>query len=257
MSVIWIDSGRFAVASAYDTDAQNYITAVEAADGQALEAATRDAINAFVVGCKADGIWSAIKASCVLAGARTLTGALVPLAGANPTNVNFVSGDYNRKTGLLGSATKYLDTNRSLQADPQDSFHQSVYVSTIAGVPSDYCGNYSNSPASGNLIQEASGFHAGYARSSSPVNANNRSTGFVGIIRSSSTAMELRSGSAVFRATATSVAPPNATTAIFTRSDYLVGNASRLAFYSIGESLSLALLDARVTALVTAIDSAF
>ena len=75
----------------YDTDAGNYIQAVEAADGQALEAATRQAINNFVVGCKQDGIWSAIKASCILAGARTLNGALVPLVGTAPTNNNFVS----------------------------------------------------------------------------------------------------------------------------------------------------------------------
>jgi len=257
VSVIWIDSGRFAVASGYDTDAQAYITAVEAADGQSLETAVKDAINAFVVGCKTDGIWIAIKASCILAGARTLAGALVPLVGANPTNVNFVSGDYNRKTGLLGSTTKYLNSNRNLQADPQNSFHQSVYVSTVAGITSDYCGHYSGSPASGNLIQEANGFHAGYARSSVPVNANNRSAGFVGVVRSSSTAIELRSGSAVFSVTTASIAPPNATTAIFTRSDYFIGNPTRLAFYSIGESLSLALLDARVTALVTAINSVF
>ena len=66
---------------AYDTDAAAYITAVETADGQALETAVADAINAFVVGCKADGIWDAIKASCIMAGARTLNGALVPLVG--------------------------------------------------------------------------------------------------------------------------------------------------------------------------------
>jgi hypothetical protein len=83
MSVIFINPYRFGVA--YDADAQAYITAVETADGQALETGVRDAINAFVVGCKADGIWNAIKASCILAGARTLTGALVPLVGTAPT----------------------------------------------------------------------------------------------------------------------------------------------------------------------------
>jgi hypothetical protein len=49
-----------------DPDAAAYIAAVEDTDGQALEAAVVDAIDAFVVGCKADGIWSAIKASCIL-----------------------------------------------------------------------------------------------------------------------------------------------------------------------------------------------
>jgi len=78
MAVIWIDSGRFGGGAVSDPDAQAYITAVETADGQALETAVRTAINNFVVGCKADGIWNAIKASCILAGARTLAGALVP-----------------------------------------------------------------------------------------------------------------------------------------------------------------------------------
>ena len=64
----------------YDADASAYILAVEAADEiaspgiGALEPATRSAINKFVVGCKADGIWPAIKASCILAGARTHEG---------------------------------------------------------------------------------------------------------------------------------------------------------------------------------------
>jgi hypothetical protein len=105
----------------YDADASAYILAVEAADEiaspgiGALEPATRSAINKFVVGCKADGIWTAIKASCILSGARTLAGALVPLAGTAPTNFNFVSGDYNRKTGLgdASNTTKYLNSNRT------------------------------------------------------------------------------------------------------------------------------------------------
>ena len=98
--------------TAFDADAQDYITRVETADGAALEEGVKTAINNFVVGCKADGIWTAIKASCILAGARTLAGALVPLVGPAPTNFNFVSDDYNRKTGLVGNgSTKYLNTN--------------------------------------------------------------------------------------------------------------------------------------------------
>jgi hypothetical protein len=62
-----------------DTDAAAYITAVETADGQALEAKTKIAIDNFVLGCKADGIWNAIKASCILAGASTRAWALTPL----------------------------------------------------------------------------------------------------------------------------------------------------------------------------------
>jgi hypothetical protein len=63
-------SGDLRLAQTYtrpdDADAVAYIAAVEAADGQALETATRMAINSFVKGCKNDGIWPAIKASCIL-----------------------------------------------------------------------------------------------------------------------------------------------------------------------------------------------
>ena len=42
---------------ASDADARAYITAVSAADGSSLEPAVQQAVNDFVVGCKADGIW--------------------------------------------------------------------------------------------------------------------------------------------------------------------------------------------------------
>jgi hypothetical protein len=121
----WVITPSFS----FDPDAAAYIAAVEAADTQALETNTRYAINDFVIGCKQDGTWSAIKASCILAGARTLAGALVTLVGTAPTNVNFVSGDYDRKTGLLtNGTTKYLNSNRNNDLDPQNSRHLAVYT---------------------------------------------------------------------------------------------------------------------------------
>jgi hypothetical protein len=49
-----------------DIDAQSYISAVELADGQALESNVKSEINTFVVGCKADGILEAIKCFVIL-----------------------------------------------------------------------------------------------------------------------------------------------------------------------------------------------
>jgi hypothetical protein len=65
----------------FDPDAAAYLRAVEAADGQALETPVKRAVDDFFRGTKADGTFSALKASCILCGARTLAGALVPLAG--------------------------------------------------------------------------------------------------------------------------------------------------------------------------------
>lgn len=95
----------------FDPDAQAYINAVEAADGLPLEAEVKVAITRFVKGCKKDSTWDAIKACCILAGARTLYGALVPLIGPAPTSINFVPSDYSRTTGLKGDGlSKYLNS---------------------------------------------------------------------------------------------------------------------------------------------------
>jgi hypothetical protein len=239
-----------------DTDAIAYVNAVEAADGQLLEFGVGKAINDFVVGCKLDGTWSAIKASCILAGARTLTGALVPLVGTAPTNVGpFVSGDYNRETGLVGNgSSKYLNSNRSGNADPQNSFHLSVYASTAQNNSSVYAGVENNNRnslyANGLSIQvslrEGSVNSTGIATSA---------TGLIGASRSASNLLAWRAGvtSGTFGSTTSSDTYGN----IFVFNRNNVGIPSnytnaRLAFYSIGEALDLALLDARVTALITA-----
>ena len=243
----------------YDTDAGNYIQAVEAADGAALEPATRQAINNFVIGCKQDGIWSAIKASCILSGARTLAGALQPLAGTAPTNFNFVAGDYNRKTGLVGDgSTKYLDSNRNNNADPQDSRHLSFYVSSVptAGAAMCFIGAFPSSSGSSYVYQSiTSGTQystnlAGSVESLLGI----PSTGFVGVRRGNASNIESRKGSiaSTFSSTSAPPLPLNLHVYRLNRTSAQLNTNARLAFYSIGESLDLALLDARVTALITA-----
>jgi hypothetical protein len=251
-------------APAYDPDAQTYITAVEAADTQALEVGVKDAINAFVVGCKADGIWAAIKASCILAGARTLTGALVPLVGAAPTNFNFVAGDYNRKTGLVGDgSTKYLDSNRNNNADPQNSKHVGVYVTAAPSATSALIG-----------AREGQGSENG---SSQVIHVNNVSSNFrINTATFTSDSLRISAGLAACTRTGASAenwrhsAGRTGTSTVASQTPFSInihvfqragssGNVptnARLAFYSIGESLDLALLDARVTALINAIAAA-
>ena len=131
LSGISIFASPAPAAGGLDPDAAAYIANVEAADGLSLEEATKTAINDFVVGCKADGIWAAMESVGILAGARTLAGALVPLKGPAPTNVGFVSGDYNRATGLKGDGTKYLDSNYANETPPGDNAHMAAWVSDI------------------------------------------------------------------------------------------------------------------------------
>jgi hypothetical protein len=260
----WTIAGKYVRASATDPDAQAYLQAVEAVDGQALEFEVARAIDNFVLGCKADGIWNAIKASCILAGARTRLGALTPLVGTAPTSFNFVDGDYNRKTGLAGDgATKYLNSNRNNNADPQDNKHIAVFVSSAETRPFPN-GWYIRDGAavSGRSVLGVSG--GGANRFIGALNSlgaaqltGARDTGLVGISRLSSTQLTLRLSGVNTALSEVSQTPTAVNLGVFSRSDGADGHTdARLAFYSIGESLDLALLDARVTDLINAFGAA-
>ena len=232
-----------------EPEAVSYVAAVEAADGQDLEFGVARAINDFVVGCKSDGIWDAIKACCILAGARTLSGALVPLVGTAPTNYNFVSRDYDRETGLKGDgSTKYLNSNRAGNADPTSDFHLSTYQTEVftTGI-----GIIGEDTASRSVI-----YTLGVSARTVGLQALTTAvTGFLGVSRPLSTEYTARlSGSNnVFSDSAS--APSATNTTVFRRASG--GNVdSRLSFYSIGESLDLAKLDTRVSNLMTAIGAA-
>ena len=235
-----------------DSDAAAYITAVETADGQALEEKTKIAIDNFVLGCKADGIWNAIKASCILAGARTLTGALVPLVGAAPTNFNFVSGDYNRKTGLVGNgSTKYLDSGRLGNADPENNFHGAAYASTAP------LGGIFMGSGGGGAQTVQFGSRADLIRCQSNVTSSTLTAlpGFIAVNRSQSSFFLRRVNTVTETLSVAFVGRSSSNILLFARGTPSAPDTlsdARLAFYSIGESLDLALLDARVTTLINA-----
>jgi hypothetical protein len=267
----WTIAGKYVRASATDPDAQAYLQAVEAVDGQALEFEVARAIDNFVLGCKADGIWNAIKASCILAGARTRLGALTPLVGTAPTSFNFVDGDYDRKTGLVGNgSTKYLDSNRAGNTDPQNNMHLAVQISTIHGgisAAGAYAGNGGTGTGASNLFRGftsgADTAHASRCRAATNldvVGPNPPLTGLFGISRFSAGSCVVRTAAANTTYNQASQSSATGNYFVFARengsgSPEVYSNA-RLAFYSIGESLDLALLDARVTDLINAFDTA-
>jgi hypothetical protein len=239
-----------------------YISAVEAADGEALEAGVATAYTDFIAGLWADGLWNSLKASCILAGARTLNGALVPLVGTAPTNNNFVSGDYNRETGLKGNAsTKHLNSNRAANADPQNDSHFSVWVST----PSTTTGNYyfGSMQTTPTLVGSAISSNVTVAcsnRLDSVANLGNPTgTGFAGVARSSSSGFNTRWVGINRNFSFASATNTSSNFLIFSTNfngNPLGRTTGRLSFYSIGESLDLALLDTRVSNLMTAIEAA-
>lgn len=250
-----------------DADALAYIAAVETADGQSLEAAVQYAYEDFILGCKSDGLWSAIKASCILAGARTLNGALVPLVGAAPTNFNFVTADYTRGTGLKGnSSTKYLASGRDNTDDPQNSKHIFCYATESLTRSGNAC-PIGRRAASGTgwsvVVQGPSG--ATYHAANSAINATypngtHYPLGGWGISRNNSANFDFifrNTGSVAETGTISiaSLSPGAGAVNVFGNTGYTYSNP-RLSFYSIGESLDLAALDTRVSTLMTDIAAA-
>ena len=239
-----------------EPEAVSYVAAVEAADGQELEFGVAKAINDFVLGCKNDGIWDAIKASCILAGARTLNGALVPLVGTAPTNYNFVSGDYNRETGLVGDgSTKYLNSNRNNNSDPQNSKHLSVYVTAgSSGSGQAYIGVDGGSTGASGIFR--SGFVRVHSGSGATVANAGVASGLFGASLSVSSSFTARYNGVNESFSLSSQTPSNRLLTVFAmdnQGSMISYSSDRLSFYSIGESLDLALLDARVTNLINAI----
>jgi hypothetical protein len=232
-----------------------YVLAVESADNQSLEKTIINSINDFVRGCKNDDIWDAIKACCILAGARTLAGALVPLKGPSPTNVSnlFVSGDYNRASGLKGNgSTKYLNTNRNNNADPQNDKHIAVYATAVSTVTDhSYIGMALQNGAThfsvrGDTTRIGSRINSSSGIASTVLNSN----GFI--------AMQRENGTQVFGRGGGTTRPPESLNSSTPASgnlfvfDGINKSNARIAFYSIGEALDLAKLDTRVTALISA-----
>lgn len=276
----------------YPTYVQDYLDRVTAADVAAgntlgLELAVTDAFNTALQAMVADtslgvsgGVLaqaaSLIKASCAMQGARTLPGSLVPLAAdmPAPTNFNFVAGDYNRQTGLLGNgSTKYLDSNRANNADSQNSAHIALYGTTWGAT---------EGRAKVPIGRQIGGFNERAFFASTAINLGQlsvrvqstasvvphsqpRANGFIGASRNNASTISIRNKNSTVAASQASSPPSSPTLFVFAGSDGAAagngGNAasfddSRLNFYSIGSALDLAILDARITALSNAIQAA-
>jgi hypothetical protein len=188
----------------------------------------------------------------------------VALKGATPTNGNgsagstqFASSNYNRKTGLVGDgSTKYLNSNRNNNADPQDSKHASIYVSQTGAAGGTYLGALPSSGLGRTGLEENTGpVLQTFANSINTVLlAGAKPPGFAGTSRSGASSVASRNGGVAFNGTVASTTPYNGNIFIFCRN--LDGspnryNDPRLAFYSIGEALDLALLDTRISTLIT------
>jgi len=242
-----------------DADALDYLSRVKAADGAGVEVGVAAAVDAFFADAKELGVFSSLKACCILAGARTLAGALVPVVGDAPTNLpvanGFTSGDYTRggaTPGLKGDGTSYLDSGRANNDDPQNDKHISVYSTETSGsgvtigTPALEVGRSALFRSTG-LSQLAFRVNA----DSAGFGGSNTSTGLMGASRNQASNFTARASQSDIIFSAASEAPSSSALLIYLEEP---GSAfacdDRIAFYSIGTSLSLEDLDTAVTNLI-------
>jgi len=279
VGLLGLQSGRRLLYPNYVHDYLDRVTAADVAAGNTLglELGVTDAFSTCLQGMVADtslgvsgGVLSQaaslIKASCAMQGARTVSGALVPLAAdmPAPTNFNFVAGDYNRRLGLgdPNNVSKYLNSNRNNTAESLNSAHISVYVST-AGAGA-YIGEIESSvAANGSQIVILTSTTSLATRLRSPSTASTAWTvnpvGFIGLSRSSSGEYTRRFNSANTTVSSASIASsPQKPIFVFARNFAadILPTTGRLSFYNIGSALDNAILDARITALSNAIQAA-
>jgi hypothetical protein len=118
-----------------DPDALLYIAKVERADKAALESGVKEAINNFVTNCKSTGLWDRLSLIAIMAGARSLTGALTVLKGPVSTlvNTNFTLSDYSRKNGFTGDGTTKTMTTGTyyFSAEATNDYHLAVNITTL------------------------------------------------------------------------------------------------------------------------------
>jgi hypothetical protein len=247
-----------------DSDCLTYLAAVKAADGPGVEVGVATAVDAFFRDTKAAGVFDALKACCILAGARTLAGALVPVVGDAPTNFadGFVEGDYSRTAGLTGDGTSYIDSGRANNVDPQDDRHLSVYVSSASTQSRAFAGSMDRSvpPTRGFLLFWSSNqISADVLSSTSGQAAYTGGETFIGASRSSSASQSLRINNASQTDELSSIGRYSRNEFVFARNDsdstFEISDAT-IAFYSFGTAVDLEDLDTAVTNLITAIGEA-
>lgn len=249
-------------ASAMDADVSAYLAAVEAADGQPLEAGVRSAVEAFVTGCKADGLWDAITASVILCGARTISGASVALKGRNVTPSGFTAGNYTRTGGFLGGSGRNIGTGYAGTEIGRYNHHFGVYASE--GEPTtgtgELIGPSGIQGVSGSFGIGAIGFPGYYLYCSSDgsgllveVGQPDPPIGLIMISRSAASEFS----SLQINGVNLGSQPHQSEAATASQVSLLTnGSTGRIAYWSMGKPLDAAAYDARVAALISAIGGA-
>jgi hypothetical protein len=243
----------------FDSDALAYINSVEAADDQSLEEPVKILIDNFVKGCKTDGIWTSIESCCIMAGARTLGGALTPLRGPDPINNGFTRFHYDRKKGLKGDGEgRYLSSNYYADNTLKNDHSLGVYIgeafTTQNGKVLIGCG--ATGPGASQILvsnsQIQSRNRSGEPKSV-PIGAQN---GFYGTNRDNTETYNYNYFGNIGWFDNRSTDPSDQVINVFARAlsapNY---SPDRLSFYWIGRSIDLDKLNSRISTFMSSLDS--
>jgi hypothetical protein len=245
----------------YDPDAWTYILAVEAADGQALESATRLAIDKFVKGLKADNLWTAMGVAGIAYCSRTKAGAFVALKGPATTEVTTVG--YSRTSGLQVGTGNGLNLN-VLAADvsSQNNVHMAVWI-TVRNTNANRSafGDFSASGSKISLFHSSTQFTPTCYTS---VTDSFGSSGLqlMGVARNNSANFIARNRKSSITFTRNSAPLADTDNNLWVCAAGTAANLptagwrGRVAFWSAGTYLDLPTLEARVETLITELDAA-
>jgi hypothetical protein len=249
-------SGNFLTSEYFpsDEDARRYVIAVQTLDAEKLENSVKIAINELVLGLKSDGLWNSIKDSCLFVGPRTLGAALVPLAGTAPTNYGFIQSDYDRKLGIKSANYKTLKTNTNGSSYPKDNIHVAVFATEKFSRTRTQNLIYQSSSTGGTFLYITLSGYSSRLRNSLasisvwPAGTNSTIGGLIALNRKDTTGFTYSYDEIyTFKERVSS-------DFIAAGDFYLFGRAvntspysdARIGFYSLGEGLDLAKLEARL-----------
>jgi len=249
-------SGNFLTSEFFpsDEDARRYVIAVQTLDAEKLENSVKIAINELVIGLKNDGLWNSIKDSCLFVGPRTLGAALTPLAGTAPTNYGFIQSDYDRKLGIKCADYKVLKTNTNGSSYPKDNIHVAVFATEKFSRIRTQALISQNTLTGGTFLWISIYRYTARLRNSVtllynwPAGTNSTIGGLIGMSRKDDTGFTYSYDEIyTFGARTSAASIPAGDFYLFGRGENISPYSdARIGFYSLGEGLDLAKLEARL-----------
>lgn len=237
-----------------DPDAQDWINRVYAA-GSTVSQSAAAAVNTFVVGCKDDGIWTAMRKVLLLIGVDTFAGCAAHLKGTAPTFTNFSSANYSRTAGLQGVNTGYiraamrvsdLTASNSMHIAAWQTAANTAVATTFLAIGQGGGGhlrdNVTNTGIRANSVEVLT------------INSRGNAGTMIGMSRNSTTQYGIVNGTVTSGASTVNDTGRTNEYELMgsgTGSSYL----GRVSFFSFGDGIDLATLNARVSTLMSTLGS--